>query len=499
MPRIPLTGVYNTRPGTGALSGTAGIVGIGVVGIMIVGNSGQGSRKDHRSINRLQVTETDQLAQSKRLYSVKRPGLAASTTPRAGHIGNAIKVWLGQGSGTKVMTAFGNTDFKLFDGITDKGDGTGKATFITETLISGVPTLTITSDDNTAWWWQDGGTLTKIVDVDYPANVAGQTITGPMVHMDGFGFQLTTSCRLYNSDVNSVVNHTANRYITANSEPDIGVAALRCGSYIIAFCKRHFDVFRNAGNSTNSILDRVEGMTKRIGMANQHAWAQLKDTIYFAGSSEGANLGLYSYLNGQVQKLSTPEQDSAMAIAGPSNVTLSIVGFYGRQHVLVSASSSTFAYCIEEGNWYELNGANLWYKSDAVISGSTIVTYTISKASTSGKVYVLNPASVVYRDDGVPITGVLQTAKWDGGSSKRKRCPTLDIVGDQTTASAILNVAHSDDDYQTWSTPRQVDMSEKRPALTRCGQFRRRSWLLTDSADDPMRLEALEPEIMADR
>jgi hypothetical protein len=494
VPRLALTGVYNTRPGTGALTGALAIAGIAIAGVAIAGNSNQGSAKDHRLLNCLQITETDENAKSKRLYVVKRPGFAAHTTPRAGTIGNAIHVWAGQGTGTKVMSAFGGTNFKLFDGTTDSGDGTGKATFITETRISGTANLTITSDDNTAWFYPDGGSLTKITDAHFPANDS-RTITGPMVHLDGYAFQMDTTGRIYNSDLNSLSAWTANSYVTANSVPDIGIAAWRHGSTIIGFCKTHFDVFRNAGNPTLSPLGRIEELSKLIGLANQHCVEDVRDVVYFVGTTEGANLALYSYNGGQLQKHSDPEIEAALAIAGPSNISLSMDGFYGRHFVLVIASSSTYAYCIEEDNWWEVTGTQYWYKTSGVVSGSSTVVYAISNDSTSGKVYIHNPANLTYQDDGVTYAATIQTAKWDGGNNRRKFLSRLDVIGDQETSTSELQISWSDDDYMTFSTPRSVDLSQSRPRLNRCGSFHRRAFKLSHVSNTSMRLEALEPQI----
>jgi hypothetical protein len=489
--RIPFTGVYNTRPGAVALSGTSGVVGVGIVGLMVVGATTRGSGKDHRLINCFQITETDQMANSKRLYVVDRPGLAAAITPRSGHIGNAIHVWTGQGTGGKIMSAFGNTDFTLYDSTTSKGNGTGKATGITETSISGTPTLTITSSDSFGWYYQDGGTLTKIADADFPGN-ASRTLAGTFAHLDGYPFVMDSTGRIYNGDLNSVTAWTAASYITANSDPDVGVGVVRHRNTLIGFCRTHFDVFRNAGNPTGSPLARIEELTQRIGCVSADAIVQLRDAVYFAGTTEGANIAVYEYNGGQVKKVSTPELESVMAIVGASNVNLSLLPLFGRHGVAVTISSSTYVYCVEEGAWHEWSSQTpLWHKTAGLQAGSSTVVYAVSKVSTAGKVYVINPASIVYADDSVAYTATIQTTKWDAGTANRKFVSRVDVIGDQQSTSATLNIASYDDDYQTASTPRQVDLSASRPNLTRCGSFRRRSFLLSHVACGA-RLEALE-------
>jgi hypothetical protein len=51
---------------------------------------------------------------------------------------------------------------------------------------------------------------------------------------------------------------------------------------------------------------------------------------------------------------------------------------------------------------------------------------------------------------------------------------------------------HSDDDGQTFSVGRDVDLTLARPRLSRCGSFRRRTHRITHSANNPFRVEAFE-------
>lgn len=488
--RTPFTGTYNTRPGTGVLTGSLAIAGIAVAGLAIAGKGTSSSSKDHRLLNCLQITQTDENARSKRLYIVPRPGFPANSTPRTGHVGNAIKVWTGLSS--KIMSCFGNTNFKLYDGTTDKGDGTGKATSITETLVSGTPTLFITSDDNKGWTYQNGGSLTNINDAQFPGNDS-RTITGAFAHLGGYAFIMDTGGRITNGDLNSASAWTANSYVTCDAIPDSGVGVVTSGDLIVGLCKTHLELFRNAGNPTGSPLSRVDGQggVQQIGCVGPNAIATMRDTVYFVGVDSAGIVGLYSIRAGQVQALPNAEIGSALAIAGSTNISITTLGFYGRHLVVICAASSTYVYCIEEQNWHEWTGNQLWFKADAVVSGSSIVNYAISNDVTTGKVYVLNPANVVYADDGTSIYGTIQTTKLDFGTMKRKFWHRTAVVGDQATSTANLSLYWSDDDYQNNSSGRTLDLSGKNPFAARCGSSRRRSFFIV-MPSAMCRLEALE-------
>jgi len=490
MPRLPFVGSYNTRPGTTVLTASSGFVGIGIVGLMIVGATGTGSAKDHRLLNCLQITEVDPVGGSKRLYVVDRPGWAVNSTPAA-VIGNAIMVWLGQGAGTKVMSCFGTTNSTLYDGTTGKGAITGLARDISETRVSNTATLTIASDDSTGWYYQDGGSATKITDVDFPGN-ASRTTVGGFAHLNGYPFIMDSTTRVYNGDQNSVTAWTADSYLTANSIPDVGVGVVTHGrDTVVAFCKEHLEVFRIADNPIGSPLSRVEGSSQLVGSASFDAITKFRDTIYFVGTTKTGTISLYAYNGGPVTSISPPVINTALAVAGPSNIYLSRAGFFGRNFIIIVASTSTFVYCIEEQSWHEWTGQVLWHKCDGVRAGSSIVNYAISKTSTSGKVFVMNPSNIVYTDNGVAYTSSIQTAKWDAGTMKRKFLPQLDLVGDQSDTT--MNITFFDDDYQTPSTTRSVSLNSTRPRITRGGSFKRRAFVFSHTASG-VRLEGVDVE-----
>lgn len=492
--RVPLTGSYNTRSATtNSLSSSSGLVGVGIVGVMVVGQGLTPSEKDSRFINCYTITVPDEITQTKRVYTCKRQGFVGALTPAPGSVGSAIHVWSGAGGGDAVISAFGSGTSTIYSNTAMLGVLTGVCNGITETTISGIPTLALSADDNSGWYFPLAGALTQITDTDYPGN-AGRIMVGTFAHLDGFAFQLDSIGRLYNSDLNSIAGWTANAFITANSVPDVGIAAVRYKNTIIAFCQSHFEVFRNAGNPAGSPLSRIDELTQLIGCVSADSISSIRDTVFWAGSSKQGILAIYAY-SGQVEKISTPEIEALLTLIGPADLSLTSLAFAGRHFVVVKGPSNTYVYCLEEKNWHEWSStAPLWYKADGVTSGSAMVCYAISDESTAGKVYVLSPTTPVFTDDGVAYSAIIQTSKLDMGMNRRKTWKRIDVIGDQEGQASSLSVAWTDDDYQTTSAGRTVDLSSSKPSLTRCGNSRRRSFVLTHSAATPMRLEALEIE-----
>ncbi len=65
------------------------------------------------------------------------------------------------------------------------------------------------------------------------------------------------------------------------------------------------------------------------------------------------------------------------------------------------------------------------------------------------------------------------------------------VVGDRYLGSS-LNISWTDDDYQTFSTPRAVDMSLERPVLHRLGRFLQRAFKMVFTQNAPLRVEHFE-------
>ena len=483
--RLPFTGAYNTRPNTQTLSGSSAIVDVAVVDVMVVDMGGESNPADTRFVNCFQITVADKIAGTKRVYVVNRPGFVAHSTPAAGSIGNAIKVWTGQGVGTKVMSCFGATNSTLYDGTTSKGAITGLARGITPTSVSSTPTLVIASDDETGWYYQDGGSVTEITDAQFPTDTVGN-----FAALDGYVFIMDALGRVHNSDENSVTAWTANNYFATNAVPDVGVGVVRHRDTLVAFGKEHMEVLYNAGNPTNSPLSRIDERTKEVGLVSASAITKVRDALFFCGANDG-KLAIYHYDGGEVESVSSGEINSKLSLVGPSNISLTTTSAYGRMFVLVNTGgATTLAYCVEEGAWSEWGGdVYLWHASDAVVTGDSIVSYAISKTSTSGKVYVVDPLSLTYADDGTTFTSSIQTGVWDNGTAADKFCSKTALIGDQGTS---VSLSWSDDDYGTYNTPRTISLNSRKPFTTRCGRFSRRSFLIEHTADEPLRLEALE-------
>lgn len=488
--RIPLAGPYNTRiSATNTPPSTSGYVGIGIVGLMIVGQTTAASTKDARYINCFATTINDPISGEKKVYTVKRPGFGTQDTPASGKKGYQILVWSGQGTGQKRISAFDNPS-TIYDSTSSLGAITGKCTGLTETFISATPTIAISSDDSTGWSYDTSAGLVKITDVDFPGN-AGKTLAGTFAHIDGFACIMDTLGNLWASDLNSLLLWTATSFQQANAYPDVGVGCVRHRQYVIAFCNNHMEFYYNAG-LTPFPLARAVAMTQKVGCINANSIAQISDTTFWVGSTPQGGISVFSYDSG-VHRISTPEIDAILILAGASNISVTTIRNYGRSFVLVLAGATTLVYCIEEKFWFEYNSTTpLWTKCVGLSLGGTMVNYAVSNVSTSGKVYIQNHAALSFMDDGTTYTATAQLPNQDFGNNNNKFYDQIDLICDRESSTSNMTIAFSDDDYQTSTTWGTVDLSVDRPQANRLGYSRRRGWIFSHSANTPMRVEAAE-------
>lgn len=498
---IPLVGSHTTRTIASSTSSfiSSGIVGMGILGAMIVGNSSGGGNQDQRYVNAIPDKITNPLTGKEAFYVYKRPGFETHITPAAGSVGTAIKIWTGQGGGDKLISAFGATNTTLYSDTTALTGG-GHATIsgvvenISETVVGTTPTI-VANTTARAYYYPDGGSLTEIVDADWPGTGGGnKTLAGGFVHLDGYSFILCTDGTLWNSDLNSISAWTATSFLTTGMYPDKGVGLARYKDLIVAFGRESIEMFRNVGNPSGSPLQRISEAFIKIGCISSTSICQLEDNIAWVGASDVGTISVYVLEGFRPIRISTPVIDTQLTLRGSTTIYLTSVKIFGKTYIFVQAGSLTFVYCVEDQMWHEWSGIQLWHKFAASTYSGPVV-YSISRTLDTGKVYKLNQTIPVYTDDGISYTFLIQTAKLDLQTERRKRVTKLAIVGDSYSTTNPVSVSWSDDDYQSFTTARQVDMVNNRTYLTNCGMTRKRAFRITNTTTVPIRLERLELEI----
>jgi hypothetical protein len=305
---------------------------------------------------------------------------------------------------------------------------------------------------------------------------------------------MTADGYIYHSDINSVTSWTASSRIETGAYPDKGIACVRYKQFIVGFGPQTMEFFVNAGNATGSVLSRQAELTRKIGLCNSESYTSFGDSLYWVGSSPEGGISVYQLSDG-IRRISIPAIEAKLSLAGASNITMSVAAFYGTTHILVRAKTATFVYCVESEAWYEWSGnAVLWDKTAAVSTGTEINVYGLSKTSTSGKVYLLNPTSRTFQDDSVAYSATMITSPIDADVYAKKVWRSIAVVGDKETSTSTINISWSDDDYVTFSAVRTVSMSGGFARARKLGQSRHRVFRFDHSDNLPLRVRAVELE-----
>jgi len=96
-----------------------------------------------------------------------------------------------------------------------------------------------------------------------------------------------------------------------------------------------------------------------------------------------------------------------------------------------------------------------------------------------------------YTDAGDPIRLDIYTPNYDAGTIRDKTLPALYFDCSQVPNS-VLQIRHSDDDYQTWSQFRTLDLSQKKPRLINEGTFKRRAYNLRHESPTAFRIKSAD-------
>ncbi len=166
-------------------------------------------------------------------------------------------------------------------------------------------------------------------------------------------------------------------------------------------------------------------------------------------------------------------------------------GYNGTQNITF-VDANTFTYPVSSGLASPATGTIT--AQGYTVTYFTNIFYTaagnldIMQGESDGNTYTFAPTS--YTDNGNPIDVRLRTNKWDGGTQDKKFFREVQFVGDKVSATGFLR--YTDDDYQTWSAFRRLDLSLSRSKINRLGSGRRRAFEFRHTDSTPLRAELLD-------
>jgi len=512
--------------------------------------------QDQRFINFFPESIKNAVTDNKKIYLVKRPGLALSYQLAAG-VGRGMYGWNGFNyavvgdkvykDSTLLITLTTSTGHV---GFTEATNATGTVLFmhdgtygyviydddsyirIPETLSAWAGTTAyIASDriiptvDNGFYYSPTVGGVSAGSQPTWPTTIGSTVTDGTItwecmgyydpdglpknalpypVYLDGSIFLIarrtdgSNSQSIFNSDIDNPLSWGSNNFIDAESYPDNLVALARQNNMIIALGTTSGEFFYNGVNTTSPLAPN-ESLTLQMGCIAPTSVAQQERFCMFVGQSGIGGTAVW-LLDGFAPNKVSDEYiekmvDAEIVAGGADNITgysLRTVGHFF--YILnLPTTDRTLVYDLEEKMWHE------WSSNDADSHVMFVGKY--ASDAEDGQNYIQDAttgavyllSATTYQDNSTDILAEAITTKYDFESMNRKFMSSLNVVGDLVSGDTI-DIRWSDDDYNTWSNWKTISLTS-RPIFARLGSFRRRAFDVLYTGNHLYRIESLEVDV----
>lgn len=378
----------------------------------------------------------------------------------------------------------------LYLNTTDLGSVADGAVYDFSPVQSSTPGLFLKSGPN--GYVTDGATITQITDAAWQS--FDQDLMPGVASLNGRLYVLAAPNRVYGAlNLNDGLNWSSLNLILANASPDYGTYIVRHLQYILVMKSLSTEVFQDVGNASGSPLAAVQGISIPFGCVAPKSVIRINDSTFWVATSrnsaqEGSFRQVVMMSDLVPQVVSSPRVDrilaSYQAVTGGYPLLIAGHKFYCVE-LYTGSGYLTLAYDVTEGLWSE------WIFPTSLL-GAAGGPYGYVLQQTSGK--PLSISTGLYYDvvdsDEIAITSEVYTSNMDFGADRVKYLGALLFTGDQTKGTQ-LQVRRSDDDFQTWSNFRTVNLGEKKPKLVDEGSFYRRAYHIRFNQTGPMRLRSL--------
>lgn len=431
--------------------------------------------KDARLVNALAEPSED----GKGWEIRKRFGYTLAATPNAATSGQGQFGWKGNN-----YSIFGGN---FYQGVTQKATGLDTSNGVYRFQIVGNNPGYLVMGNGVKAYYYDGATFGTITDANFPASfVKGFAYLDSFMYvMDGHG-QIWEAT---NSDDPRTWNATD--MIRAQIEPDAGMALAKQINYIIALKAWTTEVFYDAGNASGSSLGSIPGSKQPFGCASADLVQQMNDMLIWVTQDQSDTYQVALMQNLQAKIVSTPAVERLLQYANFNGAYSMLLRHAGHTVYVATlpASNLTLAYDVPYDLWHiwtDANG-NYWpFCAASYLNGARYI-----QSPTTGAYYSFDMDYVYSNDGGVVVPTDIYTPNFDAGTDRTKTISQIRFQADRKNGSMLYH-RNSDDDYQTWTGFRRIDLSANLPILTNCGSFKRRAWHFRHRSNTSLRIRAID-------
>lgn len=363
-------------------------------------------------------------------------------------------------------------------------------TYCFEPMIEG-PYLYFANSVN--GFYTDGATVTTILDPDFPGSLCYGA-----AYLNGRIYILRPDGGIQGSDFGAPGTWDPLNLIFARNNPDGGVAIAKQLSYIVALKQWTSEFFEDVGNPTGSPLQVVDGAMLNYGCSDGRTLVDMDGLLIWVTASRDTapQVGLLNNLTFKI--ISTPPIERLLrtvvnfAVLNVSAFPLKIGGH--RFYVLnIEDIPFTLVYDLDQNFWYYWSDPNSG--SNWPFGSSTSFSNDVLLQRQDNGTQVTCDADYVYPTDfGAPAVVDIYTPNFDYVVDRVKQLNMKRFNADQTPGSILL-VRYSDNDYQSYSNYRRVDLGQERPTLDSEGSFYRRSYNYRHECPTPLRIRSCDLQI----
>lgn len=304
---------------------------------------------------------------------------------------------------------------------------------------------------------------------------------------------------VYNSNLNEPLRWTAGDFISAEMYPGNVVALSKNNNYLYAIGDDSVEYFYDAANAVGTPLARHDSAVQQFGCAAPATVVPTEKEVILVGKTDNGGHTVWTIDGFKEREIGNPMVKGALLAEGAAlaNATAFCVRISNQKLYVVCLTSRTLVYSFD---------TNMWSEWDSGATGGTAFTGNYATNGPGGAAYVLGRADgklyamseIYFNDAGTAFQMQWVTDKEDFGTMNRKFMSRLSMVGDVPDyggASNSLSVEWSDDDYNTWSTPRTLSFNNDFPMIQQLGNFRRRAFRFKYYGAKLLRLEGIEVDI----
>jgi hypothetical protein len=321
-----------------------------------------------------------------------------------------------------------------------------------------------------------------------------------LVYLNGYVFVMDSTGTVWQSDQENPKSWGALNDIRASNEPDAGMGLAKHLNYVVAFKQWTTDFLYDAGNPTGSVLSLNLPAHIELGCADGDTIQDFENTVVWMATTRNGSRTI-AMLEGLAPKIvSTKAIENfinASDLSGVYSWAYKVPGhtFYG---LVLTDQDITLVYDLNEQEWHQ------WTTSKQYIGGgenyfecSFVTPFPYNTNSyfvldaVNGLVFTLSPDN--YVDPFGPITMRIVSTRLDFGTIDQKTNPCVTLYGDNI--QDVCQIRHTDNDYDTWSQYRNIDLNLQKPALFNNGRFRRRAWEVLYTGKNPLRLMKIELDL----